>query len=66
MTGGGVRGDAGESKHADIGTSLPAPGEAPTAPVFVDGKKDATLKGAGIAVEFNRMVAEYIEGCWGG
>jgi (E)-4-hydroxy-3-methylbut-2-enyl-diphosphate synthase len=55
----------GESKHANIGISLPGTGEAPSAPVFVDGKKVATLKGAGIADEFKRMVAEYIEGKWG-
>ena len=50
----------GESKHADIGISLPGTGEAPTAPVFVDGKKVATLRGAGIAEEFKGMVAEYV------
>ena len=55
----------GESKHANIGISLPGTGEAPSAPVFVDGKKVATLKGAGIAEEFKRMVGEYIEGKWG-
>ena len=55
----------GESKHANIGISLPGTGEAPSAPVFVDGKKVATLKGAGIAAEFKAMVAEYIEGKWG-
>ncbi|MFJ5367849.1 flavodoxin-dependent (E)-4-hydroxy-3-methylbut-2-enyl-diphosphate synthase [Bosea sp. CER48] len=51
----------GESKHADIGISLPGTGEAPTAPVFVDGKKVATLRGAGIAEEFKTMVASYVE-----
>jgi (E)-4-hydroxy-3-methylbut-2-enyl-diphosphate synthase len=51
----------GESKHADIGISLPGTGEAPTAPVFIDGKKAATLRGAGIAAEFKVLVAEYIE-----
>jgi len=55
----------GESKHANIGISLPGTGEAPSAPVFVDGKKVATLKGAGIADEFKAMVAAYIEGKWG-
>ncbi len=50
----------GESKHADIGISLPGTGEAPTAPVFVDGKKVATLRGAGIAEEFKAMVANYV------
>jgi (E)-4-hydroxy-3-methylbut-2-enyl-diphosphate synthase len=51
----------GESKHADIGISLPGTGETPTAPVFIDGKKAATLKGAGIAAEFKTMVGAYIE-----
>jgi (E)-4-hydroxy-3-methylbut-2-enyl-diphosphate synthase len=51
----------GESKHADIGISLPGTGETPSAPVFIDGKKAATLKGAGIAGEFKTMVNSYIE-----
>jgi (E)-4-hydroxy-3-methylbut-2-enyl-diphosphate synthase len=51
----------GESKHADIGISLPGTGETPTAPVFIDGQKAATLRGATIAAEFKTMVAEYIE-----
>jgi (E)-4-hydroxy-3-methylbut-2-enyl-diphosphate synthase len=51
----------GESKHADIGISLPGTGETPSAPVFIDGKKAATLKGGNIAAEFQGMVAEYIE-----
>jgi (E)-4-hydroxy-3-methylbut-2-enyl-diphosphate synthase len=51
----------GESKHADIGISLPGTGETPAAPVFVDGKKSVTLRGPGIAAEFKGMVAEYIE-----
>jgi (E)-4-hydroxy-3-methylbut-2-enyl-diphosphate synthase len=51
----------GESKHADIGISLPGTGETPSAPVFIDGKKAATLKGAGIAGEFKTMVSTYIE-----
>ncbi len=51
----------GESKHADIGISLPGTGETPTAPVFIDGQKAATLRGATIAAEFKVMVAEYIE-----
>jgi (E)-4-hydroxy-3-methylbut-2-enyl-diphosphate synthase len=55
----------GESKHADIGISLPGTGEAPTAPVFVDGKKVATLRGAGIADEFKAMVADYVERRYG-
>jgi (E)-4-hydroxy-3-methylbut-2-enyl-diphosphate synthase len=51
----------GESKHADIGISLPGTGETPTAPVFVDGKKTATLRGPSIAADFEKMVADYIE-----
>ena len=51
----------GESKHADIGISLPGTGEAPAAPVFVDGKKVATLRGPGAAAEFKQMVLDYIE-----
>ena len=56
----------GESKHADIGNSLPGTGETPSAPVFVDGRKAATLKGAGIASEFKQMVSDYIEQRFGG
>lgn len=55
----------GESKHADIGISLPGTGEQPSAPVFVDGKKVATLRGDGIAREFQAMVEEYVKGRWG-
>lgn len=51
----------GESKHADIGISLPGTGETPTAPVFVDGKKAATLRGPSIAADFEKMVSDYIE-----
>ena len=51
----------GESKHADIGISLPGTGEAPAAPVFIDGKKAVTLRGTGIAAEFKALVADYIE-----
>ncbi|UVC16781.1 flavodoxin-dependent (E)-4-hydroxy-3-methylbut-2-enyl-diphosphate synthase [Mesorhizobium onobrychidis] len=51
----------GESKHADIGISLPGTGETPTAPVFVDGSKAATLRGPSIAADFEKMVADYIE-----
>ena len=51
----------GESKHADIGISLPGTGEAPAAPVFIDGQKAMTLRGAGIAAEFKTIVADYIE-----
>jgi (E)-4-hydroxy-3-methylbut-2-enyl-diphosphate synthase len=50
----------GESKHADIGISLPGTGEAPTAPVFVDGKKVATLRGATLTADFKRMVEDYV------
>ena len=55
----------GESKHADIGISLPGTGETPTAPVFVDGKKAATLRGPNIARDFEQMVADYIENRFG-
>ena len=51
----------GESKHTDIGISLPGTGEQPAAPVFVDGRKVATLRGPAIADEFKAMVADYIE-----
>jgi (E)-4-hydroxy-3-methylbut-2-enyl-diphosphate synthase len=51
----------GESKHADIGISLPGTGEQPAAPVFVDGKKVATLRGATVAADFKQMVIDYIE-----
>lgn len=55
----------GESKHADIGISLPGTGETPTAPVFVDGKKVATLRGPSIAAEFKTMVEDYVERRYG-
>ncbi|MBQ1766679.1 MAG: flavodoxin-dependent (E)-4-hydroxy-3-methylbut-2-enyl-diphosphate synthase [Aquincola sp.] len=51
----------GESKHADIGISLPGTGEAPAAPVFIDGEKALTLRGEGIATEFQKIVEGYIE-----
>jgi len=51
----------GESKHADIGISLPGSGEAPAAPVFIDGEKAMTLRGERIAEEFHRIVETYIE-----
>jgi len=51
----------GESKHADIGISLPGTGERPAAPVFIDGEKAVTLKGDKIAVEFQQLVNEYVE-----
>jgi (E)-4-hydroxy-3-methylbut-2-enyl-diphosphate synthase len=55
----------GESKHADIGISLPGTGEAPAAPVFIDGEKRLTLRGAGIAQEFQKIVEDYIENRFG-
>jgi len=51
----------GESKHADIGISLPGTGEAPAAPVFIDGEKALTLRGENIASEFQQLVERYIE-----
>ncbi|MDO5623439.1 MAG: flavodoxin-dependent (E)-4-hydroxy-3-methylbut-2-enyl-diphosphate synthase [Pseudomonadota bacterium] len=50
----------GESKHADIGISLPGTGEAPAAPVFIDGEKAMTLRGEHIAQEFHTIVEQYI------
>jgi (E)-4-hydroxy-3-methylbut-2-enyl-diphosphate synthase len=55
----------GESKHADIGISLPGTGETPAAPVFIDGQKATTLRGPGIAADFKTMVADYIERRYG-
>jgi (E)-4-hydroxy-3-methylbut-2-enyl-diphosphate synthase len=55
----------GESKHADIGISLPGTGEQPIAPVFVDGKKAATLRGPTLAEDFKKMVIDYIERRYG-
>ena len=51
----------GESKHADIGISLPGNGEAPAAPVFIDGQKAMTLRGENIAAEFHQIVENYID-----
>src|SRR6201982_2960295 len=51
----------GESKHADIGISLPGTGEQPTAPVFIDGKKAMTLRGPILAADFKKIVVDYIE-----
>ena len=51
----------GESKHADIGISLPGTGETPAAPVFIDGQKAMTLRGDNIAGEFQQIVQDYIE-----
>jgi (E)-4-hydroxy-3-methylbut-2-enyl-diphosphate synthase len=50
----------GESKHADIGISLPGTGEAPAAPVFIDGEKRLTLRGDAIAQEFQKIVENYV------
>jgi (E)-4-hydroxy-3-methylbut-2-enyl-diphosphate synthase len=55
----------GESKHADIGISLPGTGEAPAAPVFIDGEKRLTLRGEGIAAEFQQIVEKYIQDRFG-
>ena len=51
----------GESRHANVGISLPGTGEAPAAPVFVDGQKTVTLRGDNIAVEFRSIVDQYVE-----
>ena len=55
----------GESKHADIGISLPGSGEAPAAPVYIDGEKSVTLRGDNIAQEFHAIVENYIENRFG-
>ena len=51
----------GESKHANIGISLPGTGEKPVAPVYVDGEKTVTLKGNNIAAEFQQIVEDYVK-----
>jgi (E)-4-hydroxy-3-methylbut-2-enyl-diphosphate synthase len=51
----------GESKHADIGISLPGTGETPVAPVFIDGRKAATLRGPNLAEDFKALVLDYLE-----
>jgi (E)-4-hydroxy-3-methylbut-2-enyl-diphosphate synthase len=56
----------GESKHADVGISLPGTGESPAAPVFIDGKKAMTLRGPNIAADFKALVENYIEKRFGG
>ena len=56
----------GESRLANIGISLPGSGETPVAPVYVDGEKTVTLKGDGIAAEFQRMVDDYVRTTYGG
>jgi (E)-4-hydroxy-3-methylbut-2-enyl-diphosphate synthase len=55
----------GESKHANIGISLPGSGEAPVAPVFVDGERTVTLKGERIAEEFQAIVDDYVQRRYG-
>ena len=55
----------GESKHADIGISLPGTGEQPAAPVFIDGKKAMTLRGPTVAADFKNIVIDYIERRYG-
>jgi (E)-4-hydroxy-3-methylbut-2-enyl-diphosphate synthase len=55
----------GESRHADIGISLPGTGEDPKAPVYVDGELDRTLQGATIAADFTAMVEDYVRRRWG-
>ncbi|HMK80958.1 MAG TPA: flavodoxin-dependent (E)-4-hydroxy-3-methylbut-2-enyl-diphosphate synthase [Xanthobacteraceae bacterium] len=55
----------GESKHADIGISLPGTGEQPAAPVFIDGKKAVTLRGPTVAADFKKLVIDYIEKRYG-
>jgi (E)-4-hydroxy-3-methylbut-2-enyl-diphosphate synthase len=56
----------GESKHADVGISLPGTGETPSAPVFIDGEKAMTLRGPNIAAEFQKIVEDYVEKRYGG
>ena len=56
----------GESKHADIGISLPGTGEQPTAPVFIDGQKAMTLRGPTLVADFKKLVEDYIEKRYGG
>jgi (E)-4-hydroxy-3-methylbut-2-enyl-diphosphate synthase len=55
----------GESKHADIGISLPGTGELPAAPIYIDGKKAATLRGDNISAQFKEIVETYVKGRWG-
>jgi (E)-4-hydroxy-3-methylbut-2-enyl-diphosphate synthase len=56
----------GESRHADIGISLPGTGEAPAAPVFVDGEKKVTLRGERIAQDFVELIDDYVVQRYGG
>jgi (E)-4-hydroxy-3-methylbut-2-enyl-diphosphate synthase len=55
----------GESKHADIGISLPGTGELPTAPVYIDGKKVKTLRGGNLSGQFKEIVENYVRSRWG-
>jgi (E)-4-hydroxy-3-methylbut-2-enyl-diphosphate synthase len=55
----------GESKHANIGISLPGTGESPAAPVFIDGEKKMTLRGEHIAEEFQVIVLDYVKTHYG-
>ena len=55
----------GESKHADIGISLPGTGELPSAPIYIDGKKVKTLRGENISQQFQAIVEEYVQHRWG-
>ena len=55
----------GESRHANIGISLPGSGESPAAPVFVDGEKTVTLRGDRIAEEFQLLVLDYVKARYG-
>ncbi len=55
----------GESKHADIGISLPGTGELPAAPIYIDGKKAGTLRGADISQQFQTIVEDYVQKRWG-
>lgn len=55
----------GESKHADIGISLPGTGESPAAPVFIDGEKKMTLRGDNIAQEFTAIIDQYVDAKYG-
>ena len=50
----------GESRQADIGISLPGTGEAPVAPVFIDGEKHATLRGEGLTEDFLQLIEDYV------
>jgi (E)-4-hydroxy-3-methylbut-2-enyl-diphosphate synthase len=56
----------GESKHADLGISLPGTGEVPSAPVYIDGKKVKTLRGEDISGQFKAIVEDYVARRWGG